>query len=82
MRQSDEEAVRRARLYVDAREGALKSGDIVQPIQAAVIREPDIVGDLFGLCRTTEEITLLKSVGTAATFAYSCLTATEAVQLS
>jgi ornithine cyclodeaminase len=96
MRESDDEAVRRARLYVDTREGALKeAGDIVQPIQAGVISERDIVGDLFGLCRGTEigrrtaaEITLFKSVGTAledlaaAAFAYSRLTTTEAAQIA
>jgi ornithine cyclodeaminase len=73
MRESDDEAVRRARLYVDTRAGALKeAGDIVQPLQAGIIKESDIAGDLFDLCRgkaegrrTAEEITLFKSVGTA-----------------
>ncbi len=73
MRESDDAAVRRARLYVDTRDGALKeAGDIVQPMQAGLIGRADIVGDLFDLCRgdapgrrSAEEITLFKSVGTA-----------------
>jgi alanine dehydrogenase len=73
MRESDDEAVRRATLFVDTRGGALKEGgDIVQPLKAGVIVEGDIAADLFDLCRgrhpgrrSAEEITLFKSVGTA-----------------
>ena len=91
MRESDNEAVRRARLYVDTREGALKeAGDLVLPFQAGIRRESDVVGDLFRLCRgevpgreTPGEITLFKSVGTAiedlaaATLAYQRLSPGE-----
>jgi ornithine cyclodeaminase len=73
MRESDDAAVRRARVYVDTRAGALaEAGDIVQPLKSGVIAEADICGDLFDLCRgavegrrSAEEITLFKSVGTA-----------------
>jgi ornithine cyclodeaminase len=73
MRESDDEAVRRARIFVDTRAGALKeAGDIVQPLAAGIIRDSDIAGDLFELCcgrvagrQSAEEITLFKSVGTA-----------------
>jgi ornithine cyclodeaminase len=73
MRESDDEAVRRASIYVDTRAGALKeAGDIVQPLTAEVIKEADILGDLFDLCRgkaegrkSVAQITLFKSVGTA-----------------
>jgi ornithine cyclodeaminase len=73
MRESDDEAVRRATIYVDTRVGALhEAGDIVQPLAAGVINASDVAGDLFYLCRGTatgrrapEEITLFKSVGTA-----------------
>ena len=73
MRETDDEAVRRARVYVDTRAGALKeAGDIVQAIAADALTEDDIAGDLFDLCRGTvpgrrnaDEITLFKSVGTA-----------------
>jgi ornithine cyclodeaminase/alanine dehydrogenase-like protein (mu-crystallin family) len=73
MREADDEAVRRARVYVDTRAGAGKeAGDIVEPLARGVIKETDIHGDLFNLCRGTtrgrsspSEITLFKSVGTA-----------------
>ena len=73
LRESDDEAVRRARLYVDTRAGAGKeAGDIVQPLQSGVITQRDIVADLFELARgekpgrqKDEEITLFKSVGAA-----------------
>ncbi len=73
MREADDAAVRRARVYVDTRAGALKeAGDIVDPIRRGIIKEADIQGDLFELCRgtatgrkTAAEITLFKSVGTA-----------------
>ena len=73
MRESDDEAVRRARIFVDTREGALEeAGDLVGPMERGVIAASDVVGDLFELCRGTAqgredegEITLFKSVGTA-----------------
>ena len=73
MREADDEAVRRATVFVDTREGALhEAGDLVQPIRAGVLRETDVAADLFDLCRgrhpgrrNDAEITLFKSVGTA-----------------
>ena len=73
MREADDDAVRRARVFVDTRAGALKeAGDLVDPIRRGVISEADVQGDLFDLCRaraqgrrTESEITLFKSVGTA-----------------
>jgi alanine dehydrogenase len=73
MREADDEAVSRARVYVDTRRGALKeAGDLVQPMERGIFRESDVQGDLFDLCRGTAkgrggtgEITLFKSVGTA-----------------
>jgi ornithine cyclodeaminase len=72
-READDEAVRRARIFVDTREGAGKeAGDIVQPLRAGIIGADDIAGDLFELTRGTragrryhDQITLFKSVGTA-----------------
>ena len=52
MREADDDCVRRARVFVDTRAGALKeAGDIVQPIKSGVLREDDIAGDLFDLTR-------------------------------
>lgn len=73
MRESDDEAVRRARLFVDTMGGALKEGgDIVQPMADGVIDRRSVEGDLFQLCRgqvtvnrRPDDITLFKSVGTA-----------------
>ncbi len=73
MREADDEAIRRAQVYVDTREGALKeTGDILIPIQNGVLRPEDIRGSLFSLCRgesrgrqADSEITIFKSVGHA-----------------
>ncbi|MBV8408476.1 MAG: ornithine cyclodeaminase family protein [Alphaproteobacteria bacterium] len=75
MRESDDAAIARARLYVDTRAGALKeAGDIVQPLANGAISEKDIVADLFELARKERagrrdgdrtSITLFKSVGAA-----------------
>ena len=73
MREADDEAIRRSRVYVDTRAGALKeAGDIVVPISTGVLNRDAVHGDLFELTRgislgrqTEDEITLFKSVGTA-----------------
>jgi alanine dehydrogenase len=75
MRESDDKAVWRARVYVDTRQGALKeAGDIVQPLSTGTIDEEDVIADLFDLARghqtgrlagDASSITLFKSVGTA-----------------
>jgi len=73
MRESDDEAVRRARVFVDTRAGATKEGgDIVQAVESGALVPDDIAGDLFELTRGErsgrryyDQITLFKSVGTA-----------------
>lgn len=73
MRESDDSAIRRARVYVDTRAGAMKEGgDIVIPLQSGVLTAEAISGDLYDLTRGTApgrrsdtEITLFKSVGAA-----------------
>ena len=73
MREADDDAIRRARVYVDTIEGAThEAGDIVQPLKSGVLAPDGIVGDLFGLAggriggrASADEITLFKSVGTA-----------------
>jgi ornithine cyclodeaminase len=73
MRESDDEAIRRSRIFVDTREGALsEAGDLLQPIHAGVFNPEDVAGDLFDLTRGDragrryyDQITLFKSVGTA-----------------
>lgn len=73
MREADDTAIDRARVFVDTYAGALKeAGDIVQPIRSGVITEKSIAGDLAELTqgrvagrRFHNQITLFKSVGTA-----------------
>jgi ornithine cyclodeaminase/alanine dehydrogenase-like protein (mu-crystallin family) len=73
MRETDDEVVRRARIFVDTRTGAFgEAGDILQPIKSGVIGKEAVLADLFDLTRgtstgrrTPEEITLFKSVGAA-----------------
>jgi ornithine cyclodeaminase len=73
MRESDDEAISRARVYVDTRSGATKeAGDIVQPLASGVLKAQAIVADLHELARgekqgrqSDREITLFKSVGAA-----------------
>lgn len=73
MREADDEAVARARVFVDTRQGAGKeAGDIVQPLASGALKPDGIVADLFELCRGEKhgrqgaaDITLFKSVGTA-----------------
>jgi ornithine cyclodeaminase len=71
MRESDDEAVRRARIHVDYRGSTVEeSGDLTQPLASGAITEEDILGDLFDLCqgrapgrRGADEITLYKNGG-------------------
>lgn len=72
MRESDDEAVRRARVFVDTRAGAFgEAGDILQPIASGAIQKDHIQAELAQLVRGENgrrgdsEITLFKSVGAA-----------------
>lgn len=72
MREADDTAVRRARLYIDCEAALVESGDLTQPLAAGAIERSAIAGDLAALCRgevvgrrDAGEITLFKSVGTA-----------------
>ncbi len=71
MRETDDEVVRRARIWVDTRAGGFaEAGDIVMPLAAGVIGRERIEGDLYDLARGTapvrasrDDITMFKSVG-------------------
>lgn len=73
MRETDDNAVRRARLFVDSRWFTVDhAGDLTQPIASGAITRADIRADLFELCsgqlqgRTDpSQITLFKSGGGA-----------------
>lgn len=72
MRETDDDGVTRASIFIDT-DGALKeAGDLTQPLAAGVITAEAVRGDLFQLTRgevpgrtAADEITLFKSVGTA-----------------
>lgn len=72
-RESDDDVVRRARIFVDTFQGALhEGGDVVEPLSRGVIARSRIEGELADLVTgrvngraSKDEITMFKSVGTA-----------------
>ncbi len=72
-READDEAARRARVFVDRRESAFDGvGDILQPIANGAIRSSDVLGDLYDLVggtvlgrRSPSDITFFKNAGGA-----------------
>jgi ornithine cyclodeaminase/alanine dehydrogenase-like protein (mu-crystallin family) len=70
-READDEAARRALVFVDCREAAFDGvGDICQPIASGAIREIDVLGDLYDLAdkrvpgrRSPSDITFFKNAG-------------------
>lgn len=73
MREADDAAIRRSRVFVDTRSGAFaEAGDIVQPLRSGVLDQAAVQADLFDLAGGrakgrggAQEITLFKSVGSA-----------------
>lgn len=71
MREADDEAVRRARIFVDSRRTAIHPiGELAMPLQAGLISEADILADHFELSRglhpgreSADDITLFKNGG-------------------
>ena len=73
MREADDEAVRRASVFIDTEGARAEAGDIVGPLCSGVLGASGILSDLPGLCRgdhpgrrSPDEITLFKSTGAAA----------------
>ncbi|HEY7676814.1 MAG TPA: ornithine cyclodeaminase family protein, partial [Candidatus Methylomirabilis sp.] len=72
-RELDTTAIRRARVFVDTREGALtEAGDVLIPLAEGAIEKTHLLGDLGDLVvgrvrgrQGAEEITVFKSVGNA-----------------
>jgi ornithine cyclodeaminase len=72
MREVDDEALRRARIFVDSRATTLAHiGELKDPIARGVISESDILADFHDIAaglfrrRSTEEITIAKNGGGA-----------------
>ncbi len=70
-REVDDDVVRRARMFVDARLATMhEGGDLVIPLAAGVITEDDVLADLYELCRGVhpgrtdpDEITMFENGG-------------------
>jgi ornithine cyclodeaminase len=72
MREADDEALRRASIWVDTPAAKTEGGDVALALVSGAIPETQVKGDLFALSRAAtclranpNEITLFKSVGTA-----------------
>ena len=72
MREADDAAVQRSRVFIDTDAALAEAGDLIDPIAHGVLQRGDIAGSLFTLCRgetpgrrDVQEITLFKSVGSA-----------------
>jgi alanine dehydrogenase len=72
MREADDTAIERSRVYVDTPVALKEAGDITQPLQSGVLVEKMVAGDLAELAQGRchgrsfhNQITLFKSVGTA-----------------
>ncbi len=70
MRETDDDALRRAEIFVDTRAGMEGAGDLVQPVERGVIGWDAVRADLFELIKgqrpgriSDEQITLFKNVG-------------------
>jgi alanine dehydrogenase len=89
MREADDDAVARARIYIDTAAALHEAGDIVQPLKSGRLTKDRIVGDLFDLCRgrcpgrrDAREITLFKSVGSALEDLAAAVLAVERITIS
>jgi ornithine cyclodeaminase len=71
MRETDDEAMRRAKVFIDTDAAMTEAGEIRQPLEAGVISRADIRGTLYDICsgrggwRQPEDTTLFKGVGHA-----------------
>lgn len=72
MREADDEALTRARIFVDSRETVLGHiGELKDPLERGVVAEGDVIADYYDLSRggfarrTGDEITLFKNGGGA-----------------
>jgi ornithine cyclodeaminase/alanine dehydrogenase-like protein (mu-crystallin family) len=72
MRETDDDAIRRASVFVDTETALAESGDLLQPLQSGAFVAGRLAGTLSDLCagrhpgrRDVQELTLFKTVGTA-----------------
>ena len=72
MRETDDDAIRRASVFVDTETALAESGDLLQPLQSGAFVAGRLAGTLSDLCAgrhrgrgDAQELTLFKAVGTA-----------------
>jgi ornithine cyclodeaminase len=71
MREADDAAIRRARLFTDFRPSACEVGEFALPIASGAMTEQDLIGDLYDLASgqagrlSSTDITLFKNAGGA-----------------
>jgi len=68
MREVDDAALLRARLFTDARPSAAHIGEFADPLERGVIREADVIADYYDLAaftRAPDDITIAKNAGGA-----------------
>lgn len=72
MRETDDDVIRRADVWVDTRADGVLAGDLAQPLESGLLKLDEIKGELAELVAGTcpvrssdEQITLFKSAGTA-----------------
>jgi ornithine cyclodeaminase len=71
MREADDQALQRARIFIDTEAACTEGGDVALGLKSGAIARADVVADLPTLCRgaqerrSEDEITLFKSVGAA-----------------
>lgn len=70
MRESDDDVLTRARIFVDHRQTTTRSGEFLGPFDRGVITADDVRGDLFDLCQkrvegrsSNTDITMMKNGG-------------------
>ncbi len=88
MREADDDAMRRARVFVDFRGTTIHNiGELMDPIRTGVIGAADVLGDLYDLVggspgrRSATDITLYKNGGGAHLDLMTALAIVEAVEV-
>ncbi|MES0884968.1 ornithine cyclodeaminase family protein [Roseibium sp. SCP14] len=83
MREADDLALQRSRIFVDTPFAAVEAGELKTPLQTGAITQDDIRGDLYEICKGEatregdDEITLFKTVGNAIMDLAASITAVE-----
>ena len=72
MREADDEAIRRSKVWIDTEAALHETGDLIKPLETGALSREAICGTLydmtkpgFNLGRTEADITLFKGVGHA-----------------